>query len=548
MLLTIAGLIQNPGEPRMETRFRDPAVLAELGFNGLALYETVAWSGVREAAEVDDAELRAWLVRTGEEAEAEVVRAQGAGLEAWLCTDALALPAARVAAEPALRCTNRADRLCIGSDAAVDAFAAGLRAMLRRHPGAAGVVLRVGETDAARMPHLTGNDVYRTLGGGCTRCRRLDAAERVLRLARVAHAVVVQGAGRRLILRAWNVRPGGMHDDPAVAEAVAAGLPGDPAAGNLLLSFKFTAGDFRRYQPWNPASLACGAWPVLYELQCQREFEGKGVLPDWQAPLWRDGPPEAPPERARPAGLAAAASAVNFAGTLGWVRGGGWGGPFVSDETWIDANAFAAAGLARAPDAEADALRELWLRRLLPDDVGDAPAVAAARERLGDTLTGSAEACRELFYLGDGYPVLDDDLVDGEALWQAVQRLPAARLDDELAAKTRGAAAVVATRRHLQRALERLPTNPRLQRLMTGAQSVEPFAEFLRDLVGALVAWRRHRDGVPDAATVSRLVFEAQTHWNHHTQRPAQAPGMPSAFRERGFWELSDRILEDVGA
>src|SRR5690606_33238860 len=122
-----------------------------------------------------------------------------------------------------------------------------------------------------------------------------------------------------------------MHDSVELCQRIAARLPGEEADDRLVLSFKFTQTDFWRYQRWNPSSLTFGGRPILYELQCQREFEGKGGVPNWQAPLWRDGAPEVAEDVA---GLANVADRVNLAGLWAWVRGGGWGGPFVASESW----------------------------------------------------------------------------------------------------------------------------------------------------------------------------------------------------------------------
>ena len=82
-----------------------------------------------------------------------------------------------------------------------------------------------------------------------------------------------------------------MHDNPDLCRRVIQRLPDDD---RLIYSFKFTHTDFWRYQRWNPSSLVCGNRPVIFELQCQREFEGKGAVPDYQPPLWSAGMKEFP--------------------------------------------------------------------------------------------------------------------------------------------------------------------------------------------------------------------------------------------------------------
>mgnify|MGYP004166177951 CR=1 FL=1 len=45
-MLKLATLIQNPGEPPVDSRYADPRELAELGYTGQVLYSTTALSGV----------------------------------------------------------------------------------------------------------------------------------------------------------------------------------------------------------------------------------------------------------------------------------------------------------------------------------------------------------------------------------------------------------------------------------------------------------------------------------------------------------------------
>ena len=80
-----------------------------------------------------------------------------------------------------------------------------------------------------------------------------------------------------------------MHDDVNVYRQVTAGLP---RSERLVFSFKFTRGDFRYGQPYNPVLAADGAEPdgrpKWIEMQCQREFEGKGAFPNFQAGTWAE--------------------------------------------------------------------------------------------------------------------------------------------------------------------------------------------------------------------------------------------------------------------
>ena len=307
-MLKLATMINNPGEPIPDTRYRDPHELARLGYNGLIIFETAGLSGIGNTEDVGSGEMRRWVEHHFDQVSDTITHANEAGLQSFICYDTLVL--AREVAERArqsMSCKNQPRIVCPGSDAAVALSLKGLEHMLRRLPEVAGVVLRFGDNDADRMPFLIGNDIY---APHCPRCSSMSRADRVIMIVKKFYDLVCGKFGKTLIARAWNVRPRGMHDSVELCKTIASALP---TSGNLIFSFKFTETDFWRYQRWNPASLELGDRPVIYELQCQREFEGKGGVPNWQVPLWRDGSPETA-EEAGVAGLAAVSKKINLAG------------------------------------------------------------------------------------------------------------------------------------------------------------------------------------------------------------------------------------------
>lgn len=553
-MLKLATLIENPGEPTVETRYHDPEELKSLGYNGLVVYETTALSGIASPDVVQNAELRRWVQNHFEKVTRTVERAHAAGLAVYVFYDAPVL--ARDVVERNLggyTCRNRADVLCPASELTLEASVRGCEAMLSRFPQVQGIVLRFGDTDAGRMPHLVGNDAYTP---HCPRCSQFGRADRIVTLLERFHSLVVGRFNKRLIARAWNVRPNGFHDSVELAQRICSRLPGadNEKDDRFVLSFKFTQTDFWRYQKWNLASLQCGKRPILYELQCQREFEGKGGLPNWQVPLWRNGYPESQGST-DVAGLAAAHSKINFAGLWAWVRGGGWGGPYVKNETWIDANVFAVPRLADDPAADPRELGRQWIAQRLKVEE---PALTA---KLLETLEASPEIVRKLFYIGpfargkadQWHPSGDwisDDLLDAHSAWRIIQRLPDAQLDAVVAEKQEAVEAIAALRAGLQQAAggggER--SHPALDPLVNTLVYGESFAEALRDLLAGLVAYRRFQRTKerPAADATKQKLFAAQSHWNHHTQRHGSLPGAATAFRETHFWDLTQQILSEV--
>lgn len=552
-MLKLATLLQNPGEPEITSRYKDPALLKSLGYNGLILYNTTGLSGISTSADVEDREMSRWVGQQIDETARRVEEAAAAGLDVYISYDLLVLPSSYVDKHSdEVCCVGMTDVLCPASEAAILRSMAALDTLIRRLPKIAGVWLRLGDTDARRLPYLTGNDVY---APHCSRCSQLGRADRVVAAIEHAHNLVVNKHDRRLIVRAWNVRPSGFHDSPELAQRIVDRLPGDPSDDRLVLSFKFTQADFWRYQPWNQASLACGdrqrgGRPIIYELQCQREYEGKGGVPSYQPPLWRDGLPEAL-EQER-GGLATLSKHINLVGLCAWVRGGGWGGPFVQDEAWIDANVIAVPMLADDPTTSVDTMSRAWARDSLQLD----------EPELVDALVGilerSAQAARLAFYFGPfaatkancWHPAadwIDDDQLNAEACWRIVQRIPEDQLDTAIGEKER-AAQIISNDRHLLQTLIGDRKHQRLESLVNTLIYAESLYAAIRDLTAGLIAYRRFlathlRDYAEDAR---HRMLAAQSEWNHHAQRHAMLPGTATPFREFGFWELTQKVLDEV--
>ncbi len=539
-MLVLATILDNPGEPRAETRFRDPKLLRSLGYNGIVLYETTALSGLLTPDTLAAGELRRWVGELYDSVEQTIENARAAGLDVYVFVDAPTLAFELVGS--AMTCVRESKTLCPASEELLDMTGQCIDALVARFPDIAGIVLRLGENEAHRTPFLEGNDIYTP---HCARCSALGKVDRLARYISFYHDLVVRRLGRRLIVRAWNHRPGGFHDVADLASQLAPRLPEDN--DKLILSFKFTQTDFWRYQRWNASSLAFGDRPILYELECQREFEGKGAMPNYQPPLWRDGMPEVD----HTIGLAEAAGKVNLAGLWAWVRGGGYGGPYIGPdaEMWIDANVVAVPALAANPKAHLDDLARTWIRDHLecPD-----PATLAA---IHAALTHSTQTALEMFYVGPfaaaradpWYPsgnFIQDDNIDAEAGWRIIQRLSDTALDQAVAEKQRAVERVAHDRRAIQQTATSLGERVG-QTLIHQMEYAESLAETLHDLVAAMVAYRRgqrKRNGTHARAALD-AVHRCQSHWNHH-QRYANFRGTASAFRSDNLWDFTQRVAD----
>ena len=542
---SFAMILDNPGEQPHHTRYRDPKELRELGYTDLIIYPTTGLSGLLGPDTLTSPDVRRWVADQYDAVQATITGAQIAGLKCWVVYDAPALATELVGSAMTLA-PEQPLVLNPGSDELLDMCGQCLQALLSRIEGIDGVVLRLGDSDAHKVGYLLGHDIYQPRGGAADEISRAD---RLVKFITYFHDIVANKLGLSLMVRGWNIRPGGMHDDADLCKSVVQQLPVDD---KLILSFKFTQTDFWRFQKWNESSLVCGDRPIVYELQCQREFEGKGAIPNYQVPIWRNGMHETQGAQ----GLADVADRVNLFGLWAWVRGGGWRGPYVREgaEMWIDANVAAVPKLAADPKANPEQLaREFITDRL---NVTDEQAVQV----IADILNTSAQSALELFYVGPyaqlkrdvwfpGGQVIQDDQVDAEALWSLLRQLPDRVLDEVLAEKQAAEKRIAEQRQGLQRVSDQIES-PLRERLIDSLDYTLTFAQTLRQLTKALIAYRRFQQNKSDAslaAAAEQAVRAAQTFWVHHTQRIAGRGGV-SAFDSDNLWDFSQQLIEKVNS
>ena len=92
--------------------------------------------------------------------------------------------------------------------------------------------------------------------------------------------------------------------------------------------------------PFNPC-IGIGKHQQVVEVQCQREYEGKGAHPNYIAKGVIDGFEEfKKPGIKKPYCLNQVKDNPLFKGVWTWSRGGGWGGPYIKNEFWIELNAY----------------------------------------------------------------------------------------------------------------------------------------------------------------------------------------------------------------
>lgn len=327
----------NPGEPMTESRYNDPRVLASYGYDGQVINEfrpphtALTFETVDERVFPAGSEGRAWVEDNARRVDAHIRRAHAAGVACYFFTDIIVLPK-RLVELYGEELLDTEGRISLHRPRTVEIHRLMLRELFRRFTGIDGLVIRTGETYLQNVPFHTG-------GNPVTEGRPSHGV-----LLDLLREEVCVRAGKRLFYRTWNTgSDGGLRDDPAYYRDVTDRI--EPHA-KLLFSIKHTSSDFWRTVAFN-RTLGIGRHRQIVEVQCQREYEAKGACPDYVIDGVVNGFEEYPAD-GRPRGLADLVGSSQLAGVWTWSRGGGWRGPYLSEELWCDLNMWVMARWTRA--------------------------------------------------------------------------------------------------------------------------------------------------------------------------------------------------------
>jgi hypothetical protein len=255
-----------------------------------------------------------------------------------------------------------------------DVYRAGFEELFDALPSITGVVIRFGE----------GGSLYNTEGWPYRSEMGVRSAASLRAMLR-GLLPVFEARQKTLVLRSWTVgvgQLGRLHLDPAVYDAVL----GDIDSPALIVSTKYTAGDFFSYLPLNP-TLAAGRQRRIIEFQAKPEFEGFGAFPDF---LGSEYAQALRAFRSVNPHIAGAYVMPQFGGPLRagprmiYPRHGFW--------LWTDANVFVASRLAVDPDADVRQLARQWAAARFGNDARVVDAVT-------NVLIQTREAVLNGFYI-----------------------------------------------------------------------------------------------------------------------------------------------------
>jgi hypothetical protein len=230
-----------------------------------------------------------------------------------------------------------------------------------RCPSLDGIVVRTGEIYLHDTPyHAASANEDESLIQANTAI--LHGPDSHIALLKILRDEVCVKRGKMVFYRTWDFGDN-FHVNPKYYLKVTDAIEPHP---NLIFSIKHQAGDFLRMTPFNP-TLGIGKHRQIVEVQCQREAYGKGAHPfyigDGVINGWEEYAQIMPP--GQPRGLRDIVNNTNFAGVWTWSRGGGWEGPYITNELWCALNAYVIAKYAENPKrTEAEIFNEFATQQL----------------------------------------------------------------------------------------------------------------------------------------------------------------------------------------
>ncbi len=356
----------NPGEPPFQTAFLKPAHLVDYGFNG-QVFKHINCIATYAAAGVDcfpaGSDDRLWLDQFTPGIEREIAAAKTAGLAVFYHLDLFVLPKRLVEHFRTDICDPDTGRILLDRPRTLELHRVLFNELSARFPQVDGYIIRVGETYLFDTPHHVGNSPIPRVGPAWTPtylyeetlARKGPAEPRWTRQQADAYITLIRFLreelcikhGKQLFFRTWDIFPDKLHARLDHYLEVTDAIEPHP---RLAFSIKHTALDFWRHVKVNEC-LTRGRHSQIIEVQCQREYEGKGAYPNYVM----DGVINGFEENQRKVGLKDLLQDPKIAGVYSWSRGGGWYGPYLKHELWPDLNAYVLARFVRDPSRSEEA-------------------------------------------------------------------------------------------------------------------------------------------------------------------------------------------------
>lgn len=365
----------NPGEAMTKSEFLNPSYLKANGYRAkiFFLFEAaqfgIDWKKFDASLFPDTSESSRWVAEKAQIIHTKYNDAKKKGLDVYCMLDMLVLPSVLVEKHKT-ELTNENGEIDISKPYTQHCIRELIGEMFQTFPQLDGLVIRTGETYLHDAPYYVGNHPMQ------------KGIHDHVTLINLLREEVCEKRNKRLFYRTWDM--GKLHSLPHHYLSVVDSVEPHP---NLYFSIKHTITDFwrsgvsipqadydkmdtywleesSRYGvPFNPC-IGIGKHPQIVEVQCQREYEGKAAHPNYIAKGVIDGFGEFKKDGIRqPHCLNQIKDNFLMKGIWTWSRGGGWGGPYITNEFWLELNAHVLAGWANDPSCSEEKLFGAFARK-----------------------------------------------------------------------------------------------------------------------------------------------------------------------------------------
>ena len=335
----------NPGEPVTETKYNNPEFVKEVGFNGMCpqwhVQCALTYDSFDKGIIPEGSKEREWILNKQADIKQKLQETKKAGMKIYPFTDVMVVPTIVLEkyANEIMRYEDKgleADA-CKGKlipdihkEKTQEIFKAQLNELFDTFPELDGLNIRFGETYLFDTPYHSGGNPVRTRDS-------LGIAGHVKLLNLLREEVCVK-RNKKVFYRTWG---GFLHTITGNFIKVTNQVEPHP---NLVFSIKYTDGDFHRCKKFNP-TIARGKHDYIIEFQGQPEYYGKGSHPVYLFGSVLNGFSEYSQlmKEDQVQSLNDLKKDPHFKGLWTWSRGGGWRGPYISNELWCDVNTLSAA-------------------------------------------------------------------------------------------------------------------------------------------------------------------------------------------------------------
>ncbi|WP_310379107.1 hypothetical protein [Flavobacterium sp.] len=353
----------NPGEKPYDTKYNDPKFLKSEGFTATTPHWyincLINYNNFEKGIIPKNSEANKWIVTKAAQVDIKLADFRKEGIDVYPFTDFIVFPNAiwEKYGDSIKRFEKGGSSVIGGKGESMipdiqrkttqRLLRAQIAGIFDRFPQLNGIVLRFGETYLFDTPFHK--------GGSPIRKGREGINDHILFINILREEICVK-RNKKLFYRTWDFGYN-FHTNPEYYLSVTNAI--EPHQ-NLIFSIKYQQDDFLRMTPFNP-TIGIGKHRQIIESQSRMEAYGKGAHPYYSAFGVINGWPETKFEikegrftgnlnnPSNPRGVKDIINSNLLCGVNTWSNGGGWQGPFTTNEIWTDLNTYVVSRWAQNP-------------------------------------------------------------------------------------------------------------------------------------------------------------------------------------------------------